>query len=209
MGWAVFPPTPFDWMNPMKLSEPIYRLFLIAGVLFSLAGCQVSTAPTPRSQADTLTPTQSPPTIPPETAHTPAAGQVQPTGFTGKIISASDVSGQPDVPLPNQMILAVAVQNAARILGAGTETLPEKDLRFLKATLSQADPAILVTASNANGEYTLLLSQGEYIVCLANSEQTPPGFPASTRGCGRVQAQAGELRHLDISSGFGEILILP
>jgi hypothetical protein len=127
--------------------------------------------------------------------------------LVGQIIAESDVSGQPDEPLPDQMVLAVPIEKAGEILGEGGISPPAEELRFLKANLLQADPAIAFTLSDAAGNYTLLLDPGEYILCLADSESTPPGFPATTRGCGLTQVPPGELRHVDISSGFGEILL--
>jgi hypothetical protein len=124
------------------------------------------------------------------------------------VVAESDVSGHPDVPLPGQMVLAVPIEKAGEILGAGAQQLADNELRFLKADLPRADPAIAVTLSDAAGKYTLLLEPGQYILCVADSEKTPPDFPATTRGCGRTEVPPGELRRVDISSGFGEILLL-
>jgi hypothetical protein len=129
------------------------------------------------------------------------------SGLTGSIVAESDVSGQPDEPLPGQMVLAVPVEKAPEILGVVMKSPAAGELRFLKADLPQADPAMTVTTSDAAGDYTLLLDPGEYILCLADTEKTPPGFPATTRGCGLTQVPPGELRRVDISSGFGEILL--
>jgi hypothetical protein len=128
--------------------------------------------------------------------------------LTGQVIAESDVSGRPDEPLPGQMVLAVPVDKAGEFLGVGGGSLTERDLRFLKASLPQADPAIAVTMSDAAGKYTLPLDPGEYILCVADTEETPPDFPATTRGCGQTQVRSGELRQVDISSGFGEILLV-
>ncbi len=65
-----------------------------------------------------------------------------------------------------------------------------------------------VAVSDAAGGYTLLLDPGQYVLCVAESEQSPPDFPATTRGCGRTTVEAGQLRQVDISSGFGEILLV-
>jgi hypothetical protein len=46
------------------------------------------------------------------------------------------------------------------------------------------------------------------VLCLLESEQSPPDFPATTRGCGLTTVVEGQLRTVDISSGFGEILLL-
>jgi hypothetical protein len=106
------------------------------------------------------------------------------------------------------MVLAVLAEKSGEILGVDRQSLTERTLRFLKASLPQADPAIAITLSDADGNYTLLLDPGEYIVCVADSEETPPDFPATTRGCGQTQVIQGELRQVDISSGFGEILLV-
>jgi hypothetical protein len=74
--------------------------------------------------------------------------------------------------------------------------------------MPEANPAIAVTLSDADGIYTLLLDPGEYILCVADSEEIPPDFPATTRGCGQTRVVQGELRQVDISSGFGEILLV-
>jgi hypothetical protein len=129
-------------------------------------------------------------------------------GLTGQIVAESDVTGQADQPLPGQMVLAIPVEKAGEILGAGGKSLTGEELRFLKADLSQADAAIAVTTSDAAGNYTLLLDPGEYILCVADSDTTPPGFPATTRGCGQTQVPPGALRRVDVSSGFGEILLV-
>jgi hypothetical protein len=128
--------------------------------------------------------------------------------LTGQIFAASDVSGRPDEPLPAQMVLAIPLLRASEILGQARLDLTDDRLRFQKARLRQADPALRVTLSDAGGNYTLLLDPGEYVVCVADSETTPPGFPATTRGCGRTEVLPGALRRVDISSGFGEILLL-
>jgi hypothetical protein len=128
--------------------------------------------------------------------------------LTGQVIAASDVAGRPDVPLAGQMVVVVAVEQAGEVLGTGGSDLDDEALRFLKADLPQADSRIVVTLSDAAGSYTLLLPAGDYILCVADSDATPPGFPAKTRGCGRTQVPAGALRRVDISSGFGEIVLV-
>ncbi len=130
------------------------------------------------------------------------------SGLTGLVLSASDVSGQPDEPLADQLVLAMAVEAAPALLGTGAQPLTAERLRFLKVDLPQADPAIDATLSDASGNYTLLLDPGEYVLCLADSESTPPALPARTRGCGLARVMPGELRRVDISSGFGEILLV-
>jgi hypothetical protein len=136
------------------------------------------------------------------------ATQAVPTGITGQVFAESDVSGQPDDLLAGQMVLAIPAGKAGEILGTGGEVLTDEKLRFIKANLARADPALAVTLSDSAGNYTLSLAPGEYILCVADSDVTPPGFPATTRGCGRTTVQPGERRRVDISSGFGEILLV-
>jgi hypothetical protein len=140
----------------------------------------------------------------------PTAAPADPTqtGLAGIVFYASDVTGRPDEPLPDQLVLAVPVEKASELLEPGSEQLADRELRFLKASLSAAHPEIHTTLSDSAGSYTLLLAPGEYLLCLADSEANPPGFPAVTRGCGRAQVQPGELTNVDISSGFGEILLV-
>ena len=191
----------------MKLNiHSILRCILLAGLLPAIMACQGPSTPgepdaqtaDPPAVSETAALMETPPLFATETA---------PTGLAGQIVAESDVSGQADQPLPGQMVLAVPLEKAAEILGAGSQSLANEDLRFLKANLPQADPAIAVTTSDAAGNYTLLLDPGEYILCVADSDKTPPGFPAATRGCGRTVVPQGELRRVDISSGFGEILL--
>jgi hypothetical protein len=184
----------------------LIRRLVLPVLLPALIACQgATTTGEPEAQTaqplvvNTITPRVEKTSLP----ATAAGG----TGLAGQIIAESDVSGQPDEPLPDQMVLAIPVEKALEILGVGGSSLTPEELRFLKANLPQADPAITVALSGAAGDYTLLLDPGEYILCLADSESTPPGFPATTRGCGLTQVPPGELRRVDISSGFGEILL--
>lgn len=130
-----------------------------------------------------------------------------PTGLAGQVLSASDVAGQPDVPLPEQMVLAVAAAAAEEVLGPGTAALAETELRFLKASLPAPHAELAATLTDQAGNYALALPPGSYLLCLADSEAIPPAFPARTRGCGRVEVAAGSISRVDISSGFGEILL--
>jgi hypothetical protein len=179
----------------------------LLGLLVSLQACQhIQTVDHPNN------PTASPPIVantspPMPTPVIPTTG-IGPSGLTGQVISASDVSGQPDEPLPGQSVLAIPIEKADEILGGGTSSLTNEKLRFWAARLPQKDPAIGFVLSDAAGKYTLILNPGEYILCVADSEKSPPDFPMTTRGCGRVQVPPGNLRRLDISRGFGEILLV-
>jgi hypothetical protein len=122
-------------------------------------------------------------------------------------MAASDVAGQPDEPLADQLVLAVAVEQADEVLGPGAAGLDDAGLRFLKASLPAPHPALAHTLTGAAGDYALALTPGAYVLCLADSHLSPPGFPAVTRGCGRAEVPAGAIGRVDISSGFGEILL--
>jgi hypothetical protein len=149
----------------------------LLGQLCGLLACQgTSTAEKQGEQtanpvgASTTAASMESPTIP--------APQKGSAGLTGQVVAESDVSGQSDKSLPSQMVLAIPVEKAVEILGAGTQQLRDEELRFLKAALPQADPAITVSLSDAAGNYTLLLDPGEYVLCV------------------------------EVSSGFGEIVLV-
>lgn len=143
------------------------------------------------------------------TPTTPAApaspGQ---SGLAGQVVAASDVAGRPDTPLPAQLVLAVPAEQAGALLGASGQAPADEELRFLRAEIPTPDPAIASAVSDASGWYALALAPGAYVVCVADTEQQPPAFPATTRGCGRTEVPPGTVRRVDISSGFGEILLM-
>jgi len=130
------------------------------------------------------------------------------SGLVGQILAASDVSGIPDTPLPDQVILAFPEQATSEILGVGA-SLSESDLRFLKADITDRDQNLFMAISGPDGRYQLELPAGRYIVCLAESQSAAGAFPVSTRGCGRVTIPENIVVTLDISSGFGEVLLIP
>jgi hypothetical protein len=175
---------------------------LLAGLLIGLSGCRAAPL-----DGEIPAGTAAPPPVPATASSLVAATKV-PSGLTGVVLSASDVSGQPDLPLADQLLLAIPAAKAGQFLGLQGEELAPARLRFLKAGLPHRDSSIAVTLSDAAGRYTLLLEPGDYVLCVAESEEKPPDFPATTRGCGLVQVREGELRRVDISSGFGEILLV-
>jgi len=185
----------------------VIRCILLPGLLSGLLACQ-GTSSAGEQEGQIVNPPIVSETDAPMKTPAILTTMIVPAGLTGQVVAESDVSGQPDVSLPGQMVLAVPVEKAGKILGAGSERLTDEELRFLKANLPRADPAIEVTLTDAAGNYTLLLDPGEYVLCVADSEKTPPDFPATTRGCGRTQVPPGELRQVDVSSGFGEILLV-
>jgi hypothetical protein len=182
------------------------KRLLLAGLLAAFTACSspaaTSDPPSPNPRPPAASQTTTLPELP--ASATAPSGQ---SGLTGQIVAASDVSGQPDEPLAGQMVLAVPAAQAGEVLGVSGDQLAPETLRFLKANLPEADPAITVTLSDTAGNYTLLLNPGQVVLCAADSELTPPDFPATTRGCGLTEVRLGELRRVDISSGFGEILL--
>lgn len=141
-------------------------------------------------------------TTPGRTSQPPASG------LAGLIFSASDVTGQADTPLPDQAIVAIPEAEAAGILGLSSPPTAEQ-LRFLKATIGAARPQMGVTVSDAQGKYSLALPAGGYILCVGEENTSAPAsFPLRTRGCGQVSVPPSGVKTVDISSGFGEILLV-
>lgn len=178
--------------------------FALAAAL--LAGCGVPLAE----------PTASPPATPTvaaagEATTTPVTSAIAggPSGLAGLVLSASDVAGQPDTPLAEQLVVAVALPQADAALSLGGQPLTTELLRFLKAPLPAGDPALVTTLSDGQGQYSFALAPGSYVVCLADATQLPPALPATTRGCGQVEVPAGRVQQADLSSGFGEVLLIP
>lgn len=185
--------------------------FLMFLILIGLSGCQGDVPDSPAESdltpagvsSPAETPGASPPSIPQES---PAASNQ--SGLTGVIFSESDVAGIPDEPLAGEMLLAIPAEKAGEILAGGGAAPGDEELRFLRARLTQADPSVQVTRSDAGGNYIFQLEPGEYILCAVNSDKDPPDFPVTTRGCGSTRVPPGEMKRVDISSGFGEILLV-
>jgi hypothetical protein len=177
----------------MQLSIP--SLLLLAGAMLGIGACR---ATIPAGE------------LPTKAHATPSsdASLKGASGLSGTVLSASDVAGQPDQPLAKQLLLAVPAAQAGGVLGLEGQELDPARLRFIKAELLRVDPSMTVTLSDAAGRYNLLLDPGEYVLCVADSEKSPPDFPATTRGCGLAMVLAGQLRCVDISSGFGEIVLV-
>jgi hypothetical protein len=129
-------------------------------------------------------------------------------GFFGRVYSASDVSGIPDTPLKNQLILAIPIGAAPDLLALDFPLDPAR-LRFLRHTLPAPDPRVEVTASGEDGTYTLQLPPGDYLICLGDSQHPTERYPLDLRGCGSATLPTGEAREVNISSGYGEILLEP
>jgi hypothetical protein len=183
------------------MKHPLLRSLLLAGLVYGLGACR---AGPPGGEPPAQTPAASSPA---GVTNAPPGTQT-PSGLAGVVLSASDVTGQPDQPLAGQLLVALPAAQAGEVLGLGSQTLDPARLRFIKASLPQKDSSMAVTLSDADGRYTLLLNPGEYVLCVADSEKSPADFPATTRGCGLATVLAGRIRQVDISSGFGEILLV-
>jgi hypothetical protein len=144
------------------------------------------------------------------TPASPGASTPQPglEGFIGTVYSASDVSGIPDEPLPGQVVVALPVAAAPEILGQ-QPPLDAERLRFLSLNLDEQDPPLASAVSGEDGAYLLPLPPGDYVLCLGESAGLPGSFPIAVRGCGLASIAQGEARQVNISSGFGEILLEP
>lgn len=200
--------------------KPAAWFCLACGLLWGAAGCGATTgeesvpAPTaPPPTASAEAPAEPPTaTLPP--AGIPAGGTptgaAQPisSGLAGLVFSASDVSGQPDTPLPGQALIAIPAADAADTLGlSGSPT--DDELRFLKTAIQSPDSQVAAVVTDAQGRYRLALPPGDYILCVGEEETAAPvRFPVSTRGCGRVTVPAEGGKTVDVSSGFGEILLV-
>lgn len=149
----------------------------------------------------------SPPPDQPTSSPSPPAGPGVPSGITGQVVAASDVAGQPDVPLADQLVLAIPTESAPRLLGLDPAGLTQENLRFLHTTIDSPESQITTTLTDNDGNYSLELPPDEYVICLADADSPPAGFPVNTRGCGPVTVTSAELQRVDISSGFGEILL--
>jgi hypothetical protein len=137
---------------------------------------------------------------------TPETGAA--SGLAGKVVAASDVSTIPDEPLPDQLVLLLPAEAAAAALGLPGGVLDPEQLRFTHATIQQAPPGTATAVTDAEGRFNLELPPGEYVLCLADSEAPPAGFPVTTRGCAVVAVAPGEVKEVIVSSGFGEIVLL-
>ncbi len=165
------------------MSRPTHRpppWLILSGLSLLLLACQ---GPTP-------TPTN------------PASDATGPARIAGTVVAESDVSGQPDVPLTDQIVAAVPYA-ALRSL---SEDAPP--LRFLSLRLEARPEGMHTAVTGAEGRYALTLPPGDYALCLAYPEGEPPTDPPlRLQGCGALTLTAGSTRTVDISSGFGEILL--
>ena len=136
-----------------------------------------------------------------------------PAQVSGTIIAESDVAGQPDLPLADTVVVAMPLETLAGLMSIPPAGLTDQGLRFLSLTLEQQVAGMAVDLTDQEGHYELTLSANEYALCLAYPEgegdpsANGPPLPLSIRGCGRLVLEAGQARVVDVSSGFGEILL--
>lgn len=138
----------------------------------------------------------------------PATAAAVAATLSGTVVSASDVGSQPDTPLPDQLVLLLPAAQAPDLLGVST--LTEEALRFLGATVDQAPPALSALRTGPDGEFSLTVAAGIYVLCLADNEGvTPTAPPYQTRGCAPLTMEAGETLSVEVSTMFGEIVVTP
>ncbi|MBN1661598.1 MAG: hypothetical protein JXA93_24605 [Anaerolineae bacterium] len=186
---------------------------LLGCCLLALAACGTPppAQPPPVETATPITtPTGAPPTTPSPTYSNGDNGQAR---VSGTVVAESDVSGQPDVPLAGAAVIAMPIDAVATLAGAEPGSLSDRDLRFLSFTIERELAGMAMDVTGAEGRYELALPAGEYGLCLAfgeGGEAAPAGGPALpliVRGCGRLSLAGGQVRSVDVSSGFGEILL--
>ena len=132
---------------------------------------------------------------------------------SGTVVSESDVAGQPDTPLAGATVIVMPLDALAAMAGLPHGEPSDQELRFLSFSIDREVAGMAVDVTDAQGHYALALPAGEYGLCLAYSEgeaSTAPGesqLPLGVRGCGRLLLQEGQTRVVNVSSGFGEILL--
>ena len=197
---------PFCERSP-TIHSLLVRFVLVMGLAWSLAACG---SPTPAPPTETARPAaqQTPPPSPPSESGQEDSG---PAHISGHVVSASDVSGQPDVPLVRQVVIALPL---ATLRDMADQPLTEADLRFFSHLLPGALPGAILALTDARGTYALELAPGTYALCLAYPAAgtaegpQPTDFPLEVRGCGRLDLATGQARTVDVSVGFGEILLI-
>jgi hypothetical protein len=132
--------------------------------------------------------------------------------LSGTVVSESDVAGQPDTPLAGAAVVVMPLDALAAMAGLPHVEPSDRELRFLSFTIDREVAGMAVDVTDVLGHYALALPAGEYGLCLAYSEETgtvpsEPQLPLGVRGCGRLVLQEGQTRVVNVSSGFGEILL--
>ncbi|MBK9714254.1 MAG: hypothetical protein IPO81_23550 [Kouleothrix sp.] len=202
-------------MPTSRMLPRVRRSLAVCCLIGALAACGGGTAQQPTGAAVASPATQPPPpaaATQPAAPATAAATQPQgtsmnPSGIGGLVVSASDVSGQPDQPLANQIVIAMPLSLLGSLPGGPGSTPSDRDLRFLGLTIKAQSSQIVVGVTDAQGRYSLSLPPGDYAVCLADSSGAAT-FPLTTRGCGKVTVPPATMRQIDISSGLGEIVLV-
>ncbi|HSM54764.1 MAG TPA: hypothetical protein VK879_01300, partial [Candidatus Sulfomarinibacteraceae bacterium] len=177
-----------------------------------------ATSATPLSDAVESESTQEPaPTAPAtstEVASEPADEEPAPTvtedgqsGVRGVVTAYSDVGSLPDEPLAQQTVVIMPLEAAGALLGTTPSPTPD-ELRFLQMMLPDRDERITLAVSDAAGRYEATLEPGEYVLCLADAAgPSPTDYPLAVRGCGAFMVPPGAVVEVNVSSGFGEILL--
>jgi hypothetical protein len=128
------------------------------------------------------------------------------SGVEGTVIMESDVISRPDVILANQLVLVFPEKAIMSLLGGKVDP---SELRFLRRTISESEEGMEMTLTDSDGHFAFSLVPGDYVLCLADSDgPNPADFPATTRGCGQVTVQPNIMRQINVSGGYGEILLV-
>ena len=128
------------------------------------------------------------------------------SGVEGTVIAESDVMFESDMVMTDQLVLIFPQEATSSLVGRKVDS---SELRFLRETISELNEGIETTLTDNDGQFSFFLPPGYYVLCLADlDEQTSDSFPITTRGCGQVMVQSNIMRQVNISSGFGEILLI-
>ena len=199
------PPPSYLTGNPPMIMARRFSLFaqwLLLGLLaLPLVSCEGGTVDNPTNEPEEATPV----TTGEETrSETDAAG----ARLTGTVIAESDVGSLPDEPLSDQLVLLLPLDEAPRLLGASSST-DDGGFRFLHTTIEQSSPALSTLRTGPNGAVSFGgLDAGGYVLCLADATgESMNAPPYDTRGCAPLTLEKGETLDVEVSSGFGEIVL--
>ncbi|MFW6070474.1 MAG: hypothetical protein ACOC9X_05450 [bacterium] len=163
-----------------------------------------ATARATSEEAATDVPGDDPTPTATDEASSEANGQ---SGVRGIVTAYSDVGSQPDEPLAEQTVVILPLEAASSVLGTATSPAPD-ELRFLQTTVPEPDERVTLAVSDAAGRYEATLDPGNYVLCLADAAgPTPTDYPLAVRGCGAFMVPAGAVVEVNVSSGFGEIVL--
>lgn len=163
------------------------------------------TEPVTSTETATATPGEEPsPTVTIDETQTEAEDR---SGVRGIVTSYSDVGSQPDEPLAEQTVVILPLEAASSVLGTASSPAPD-ELRFLQTMVPAPDERVTLAVSDAEGRYEAALAPGDYVLCLADAAgPTPTDYPLAVRGCGAFMVPAGAVVEINVSSGFGEIVL--